>query len=187
MPLLLRRRQEPKSARRMWPFMSSRMLSGLTSLKGGERMEGFICVFRHEPVCMLVHAPVLCACSHMFLSYAHAHTCSCLMYMLKHVPVLCTYSHMLLCMYMLTKSPLCVHAHTCSCPMYMLIQSPVCTCSYMSLCVCIWESVKATIDSRGCKVHCRGCRSQMSPKWVTNTPLFCHHELGGFEAGAYLL
>lgn len=64
MPLLLRRRQEPKSAKRMWPFMSSRTLSGLTSLGGG-RVKGFICVhmFRHVHRC----TP----------AYMHAHTCVC--------------------------------------------------------------------------------------------------------------
>lgn len=40
MPLLLRRRQEPKSARRMCPFISNRTLSGLTSLRKGRESEG---------------------------------------------------------------------------------------------------------------------------------------------------
>lgn len=45
MPLLLRRRQEPKSAKRMCPFMSRRMLSGLTSLGEGREGEGLdLCV-----------------------------------------------------------------------------------------------------------------------------------------------
>lgn len=55
MPLLLRRRQEPKSARRMWPFMSNRILSGLTSLGEAGRVRGLTracgCGFRHMPVC----------------------------------------------------------------------------------------------------------------------------------------
>lgn len=33
-------RQEPKSARRMWPFISSRILSGLMSLKRGGSEDG---------------------------------------------------------------------------------------------------------------------------------------------------
>ena len=40
MPLLLSRRQEPKSAKRMCPFMSSRTLSGLTSLGEDRESEG---------------------------------------------------------------------------------------------------------------------------------------------------
>lgn len=116
----------------------------------------------------------LCACLYMLLSCVHAHTCSCPMFMFTQSPV-CTCSYMFQCThsYML----LCVHAHTCSC-VYTLTHVSVysCshmflyvyTCSYMFLCVCMWELVKATVDSRGCKVHYGGCTSQMFPKWVTH-------------------
>lgn len=69
MPLLLRRRQEPKSARRMCPFMSSRTLSGLTSLGGrGREHEGSgSCTWMwlgHMPTCvcmsMCTHKQYVC-------------------------------------------------------------------------------------------------------------------------------
>lgn len=74
MPLLLRRRQEPKSAKRMWPFMSSRMLSGLTSLKDGGREKALISVhvFRHmlrcTPACVHAHTYSCRLCVHVGVS-----------------------------------------------------------------------------------------------------------------------
>jgi hypothetical protein len=66
MPLSLRRRQEPKSARRMCPFVSSRTLSGLTSLEEGREREGLdLCVGTHVclHVFLCVRATRVCACA----------------------------------------------------------------------------------------------------------------------------
>lgn len=115
--------------------------------EGRRGVKGLICVCSDTS---------LCACLYMFLSCVHAHLCSCPMCMLTQSPV-CTCSYMFLCTH--SHMLLCIHAHTCFF---------VCTCPYMLLCVCMWELVKATVDSRGCKVHYGGCSSQMSPKWVTH-------------------
>lgn len=71
MPLLLRRRQEPKSARRMCPFMSSKTLSGLTSLGEAGRVRGLTCVcgggIRHMTgsICMGTCTPKQCVSMHV--------------------------------------------------------------------------------------------------------------------------